>query len=334
MSGPEVHSEEPAAGRARTVIACAVLIAIGLLVLAAELWCLHLRRQAHAAAAASEEAADRVEAARACLKRQEWDEAVRLLEEASAVERAAATEEAQLLLLQVRRGQADALLDGARAAAEAKDVQRALDLLAQYLAHPQAANQEAATRLHDAINQALSGPEAKRHLAAMSDAELTRLARGEAPSSGADPAVRDLYIDTLRRHLPQEQARRAQLREAHARREARLRQSPAFRELARFVRDELRQRQARAELARKQERALALLRAQLNVTDPAEVDRLRAAGPLGREAREALAGRVARKQAEVRNAFRREPGHDAADGEAFDRLVERELAPLARPAGR
>jgi hypothetical protein len=326
MAGPQVPDEEPAAGRARTVIACAVLIAIGLLVLAAEVWCLHLRRQARAAAAADEEVAARVEAARACLKRQEWGEAVRLLEEALAVERATATEEAQSLLLQARRGQADALLDGARAAARARDVPQALDLLAQYLTHPQAASQSAATRLQVAINGALSGPEAVRRLAAMSDAELARLARGEAPEGAPDPDVRDLFADTLRRHLTQEQGRRAQLHEARARREARLRQSPAFRGLARFVQGELRQRQAQAELARKQERALALLRAQLNVTDPAELARLRAAGAEGREA---LDARVARQRAEARRAFHREPGHDAAEAEAFDRLVGEELARLA-----
>jgi hypothetical protein len=325
MAGPQSPDDELAAGRARTVIACAVLIAVGLLVLAAEVWCLRLRRQAQAAAAAGEEAAARVEAAHAHLKRQEWGEAVRLLEEALAVEGAAATEEARAVLLQARRGQADALLDGARAAAEAKDIPRALDLLAQYFAHPQAVNKDAATRLRDEINRALSGPEAVRRLAALSDEALARLARGEAPEGLTDPAVRDLFAETLRRHLPQEQARRAQLREARTRREARLRQSPALRELARFVQGELRQRQAQEDLARKQERALALLRGQLKVTDPAELDRLRAAA----EGREELEARVARKRAEARRAFRREPGHDPADAEEFDRLAEQELARLA-----
>src|SRR5689334_14752401 len=165
MGDAQVPDEE-AAGRARTVIACAVLVAVGLLVLAAEFWCLHLRRQAQAAAAADEEVAARVEAARAHLKRREWDEAARLLEEALAVERATATEEARSVLLEARRGQADALLDGARAAARARDVPQALDLLAKYLTHPQAADREAATRLHVAINGAMSGPEAVRRLAA------------------------------------------------------------------------------------------------------------------------------------------------------------------------
>jgi hypothetical protein len=319
--------------RLRAVIACLALSAVGLLVLAAEWWGLHRRQQAHAAEAANAEVAARVEVARVHMKSQEWDEAARLLEEALSFERATATEEARLALLRARRGQADALLDGARAAAD-KDVPRALDLLARYLAHPGAADQEAAARLQAAINQALSGPEAVRCLAAMSDAALARLARGGAPEGPADPAVSGLFADTLRRHLPQELARRSQLRAASLRREARLRQSPAFRELARFVRGELRARQAQADLAGKQERALALLAGQLNVTDPAELERLREGGPGGREDREALEGRVARKRAEVRRAFRREPGHDPADDGAFDGLVERELAALARPAGR
>jgi hypothetical protein len=323
-------SETPKTGlpsrRTPTVIACLALIAVGLLVLVAECWWLHRRQQAQATVRANEEVAARVEAARTHLDRQEWDEAERLLEDALAVERATVTEEDRLALSQAQRGQADALLDGARTAA-AKDVHRALDLLARYLAHPQAVDKGSATRLQAEISRALSGPEAVRFLATLSDAALARLGRGGAPEGLADGVARDLFADTLRRHLPQELARREKLRAAGARREAELRQSPAFRELARFVRNELRDRQARADLARKQERALALLAGQLNVTDPAEVARLRG----GPEEQEALAGRVARQRAEARRAFRRGPGRDAADGEAFDRLVEQELAALSGP---
>ena len=139
-------------GRAHTWIACSALVAVGLLVLVAECWGLHQRHQALADA----EVAARVEGARAHVQRQEWDEAARLLEEALAVEHATATEEARELLLQARRGQADALLEGARAAAAGKDVPRALDLLAAYLAHPQAADKESATRLQAAISGALA----------------------------------------------------------------------------------------------------------------------------------------------------------------------------------
>jgi hypothetical protein len=333
MSEAHVADEGPPSRRAHTLIACLVLSAVGLLLLAVEWWCLHRRHEAQAAAAANEEVAARVESARAHLERREWDDAARLLEEALAVEHATATEEAQSALLQARRGQADGLLERARAAAE-RDVTRALDLLAAYLAHPQAANKEGAAHLQAEINRALSGPAALRCLAAMSDAALARLERGAAPEGLTDPAVRDLFADTLRRHLPQELARRAQLRAARADREAQLRLSPAFRELARFIRGEQRARQAQAELAGKQERALALLAGQLNVTDPAELEQLRAGGPGGREEREALERRVTRKRDEVRRAFRREPGHDPIDVEAFDRLVEQELRALAGPAGR
>jgi hypothetical protein len=312
--------------RARTWIACLALVAVGLLVLAAECRALYRRHRAQVAATANAEVAAGVESARALLQRQEWDEAARLLEEALAVKDATATQEARELLHQARRGQAEALLEGARAAAGAKDVPRALELLAAYLAHPQAADKEGATRLEAAINQALSGSEAARCLADLSDTALARLARGDAPEVHADPAVRGLFIDTLRRHLPQELARRAQLDASAARREGRLRQSPAFRELARFVRAELRDRQAREELARKQARALALLPAQLKVTDPAELERLRAGGD-----REEAQARVARKRAEARRAFRREPGHDAADAAVLDRLIDKELAALSRP---
>jgi hypothetical protein len=300
--------------------------AVALLVLAAQCRVLHRRHQARLAAAADAEVAAGVESARASIQRQEWDGAVRALEEALAVEDATATEKAQELLLQARRGQADALLERARAAAGAKDVPRALDLLAAYLAHPQAADQESATRLQAALNRALSDPEAVRYLGRLSDEELARLARGGAPEGADDPVVRDLFAGTLRRHLPQELARRAQWRAAGARREERLRQSPAFREVARFVRAEQRDREAREDLNRKQRRALALLPEQLNVTDRVELERLRAGDD--REAE----GRVARKRTEARRAFRRELGHDAADAEAFDRLVEKELGALAGPA--
>jgi hypothetical protein len=313
-------------GRAHTWIACSALVAVGLLGLVAECRALYRRHQAQVAATADAEVAARVETARAHLQRREWDEAARLLEEALAVPDATATEEARQLLLQARRGQADLLLDGARAAAGARDVRRALDLLAAYLAHPQAADRESAARLEAAISQALSDPEAIHYLAGLSDEVLARLAQGDVPQDAADPAVRDLFADTLRPHLPQELARRAQLRAARARREEQLRQSPAFRELARFVRAELRDRQAREELAHKQARALALLPAQLKLTDPAELERLRTGGE-----REETQARVARKRDEARRAFRGEPGHDAADSEAFDRLVDQELAALSRP---
>lgn len=313
-------------GSARTWIACSALVAVGLLVLAAECWALHRRHQAQVAAAADAGVADRVEAAGAHLERREWDEAARLLEEALAVPHATATEEARRLLLRARRGQAAILLEGARAAAGANDVPRALELLAAYLAHPEADDKDSATRLQAALNAALSDTEAVRCLACLSDPALAGLARGDAPEGPVDPAVRDLFADTLRRHLPQELARRSQLRAARARREEQLRRSPAFRELARFVRAELRERKGREELARKQARALALLPAQLKVTDPAELERLRAGGE-----REELQARVARKRAEARRAFRREPGHDHADAEVFDRLVDQELAALAGP---
>ena len=312
-------------GRAHTWIACSALVAVGLLVLVAECWGLRRRHQAVVAAAADAEVAARVEGARAHVERQEWDEVARLLEEALAVPHAAATEEAQELLLQARRGQADALLEAARAAAVGKDVPRALDLLAAYLAHPQAADRESATRLQAAISRALSGPEALRCLGGLSDEALARLARGDVPEGLPDEGLRDLFADTLRRHLPEESARRAELRAAQARREEQLRQSPAFREWARFVRAELRDRKAREELDRKQRRALALLPQQLKVTDPDELARLRGGD------REDAQARVARKRADVRQAFRREPGHDPADAEAFDRQVEKELAALSGP---
>jgi hypothetical protein len=326
-----MSDEAPRSSWVVTVLACLALSAVGSLALAAEWRYLHRRHEALAAEAANEEVAARVEAARGLVNRREWDEAARLLEEALAVEHATATEEAQLALLQARRGQADGLLDRARAAAADRDVTRALDLLAAYLAHPQAADKEGAARLQAEINRALSGPAAVRCLAAMSDAALARLERGPAPEGLTDPAVRDLFADTLRQHLPMELARRARLRAARADREAQLRLSPAFRELARFVRGELLARQAQADLAGKQERALALLAGQLNVTDPAELERLRDSGPGGREE---LKGRVARKRAEVRRAFRRAPGHDPADDDTFDRLIEQELAALSRPAGK
>src|SRR5207253_11215519 len=101
-----------------------------------------------------------------------------------------------------------------------------------------------------------------------------------------DERVRPLFLDTLRRQLPAEQQRRADIRAAElaaaqrkarerAEREARVRETPPYRELAEFVVDLRKQYLAEKAALDKRERALTRLFQELNINDAEERDRLR-----------------------------------------------------------
>jgi hypothetical protein len=231
------------------------------------------------------------------------------------------------VLLEAQQGQAGAVLAGARAAIARKDAPRALALLRDYLSHPWAAEPEWATLLQGEVERAVSDRAALGRLGQMSDRELALFAADGRLAEGGgirDGGVRAIFQDTLRRHLPGEQGRRAARREAERLREARLRGTPAFRDLTAFLAGARKAHREQGDLARKREKALAQLFAQLGVTDPAEQDTIRAGLAERREA-PAVADAVARKREQVKKALRRAPDHDRADLEAFDRLVDREL---------
>jgi hypothetical protein len=315
----------------------------GLALIFAEYSYLQKRQDAHAAAWADQAVAAKVEEARAHMAGGDWDEAVRLLEEALATERATTSESVRPVLLEAQQGQAGAVLAEARAAIARKDAPRALALLRDYLSHPWAAETDWATLLRGEIERAVSDREALRRLGQMPDRELALFAAdGQLAGGGGirDDGVRAIFKDTLRRQLAREQVRRAARREAErlaaerraeeqARQEARLRETPAYRDLAAFLADARKTYREQGDLAGKREKALAQLFRQLGVTDPAEQDKIRAGLADGRDVRVAE-GAVARKGGQVKKAFRRAPDHDRADEEAFDRLVDRELDGLMR----
>jgi hypothetical protein len=317
----------------------AAVVAGALALLAAEWLYLHLRQQEHAAAWADQVVAARVEAAEAHLARRDWDKAIGLLQTALEVDGARNREVAQAALLRARRGQAGALLEAARGAVAAKDVARALALLKEYRAHPQAPDPDAAACLQADLDRATDDASARVLLENWSDTDLAFFAAGGRLGKdmwSGDRAAEEVFKDTLRRHLPAEQARREARREAQrreeagraaerARQEARLRGTPLFRDLLAFLADVRWRLAEEDQLARRQEQALAQLFAQLNVTDQAERERLRATFTADRRAaRKALAEAADRKRAETKQAFRRLPDCKPADAEVFDRLVDGE----------
>jgi hypothetical protein len=268
------------------------------------------------------------------MARQDFDEAIKALDDALAVEDATRLDEARLALLQARQGKADALLDAVAAAVDRRDAARARQTLKDYLASPYATRRPRATLLLHELDRATDDESATKLLARLTDERLAafaatgRLADGEPFT---DEGMRQVYHDTLRRHLPEEQAARAAVRaeeerrrRAQAEREERLRAGPLFVALTAFAADVRRQAADEARQRAREERALELFLRDTNTNDPAARDRARQALRAGREAPDhALA--VLRKKAQVKKDFRQAPDHDPADLETFDRLVDEEL---------
>jgi hypothetical protein len=166
----------------------------------------------------------------------------------------------------------------------------------------------------------------------MSDRALALLARdGQLPGDGPvrDAGAREIFKDTLRRHLPREEQKREAKRAAELAKMARLRGTLPFMQLTEFMRTTAHKHREQKDLTARQERALVLLFRQLNVTDRREQARIRAGLLEGRDTA-GLEANVARKGEEVKQAFRRSRSYSRDDAEAFDRLVDRELDRLLK----
>ena len=314
------HALRPGRGRA-TLPVCVAIVVAGLALIVAEHWYLRWRREDNVAGRAEQEVAARVGAAQEQMARRNWDGAIRLLEEAVAIEGAGpASAGARAILPEARRGQAEALFDSARAALAAKDAARGQRLLNEYIAHPGAVGAPEARALKAELHLALSDREAIRRLGTLSDDALTRFELdGDLPQAlgGVAPLLRPLFRDTCRRHLAREMERR------QARR-ARLRGASAFRNLLGFVaRVELKQAEETA-LAQRQGKALEQLFVRLGVNDRAEQEKVRAA-LLERPGASKFAREVERKRAEAKRAFRASPERQAGDEDVFDRMVDEVL---------
>lgn len=337
---PPLPQSTPRAGlRPSRILVIAFLLVVCLL--AAEYVWLSGRQEAWHIARANERVEAKIETARAHLVAQHWDEAIRHLEDALAVERATNGAEARPLLDQARRSQADALLEAANLAIARRDSADALRLLRAYAVHPQATDQERARLLHNELRRATDHEEAARLLARLSDDALALFAQqGQLTEDGEwhTEGIREVFKDTVNRRLPYELKRRqakqeferrtAERRAAEReRRIARLRETPTFRAVVAFVvqaRDTYRGQQ---QLSERQETDLRQLFRQLGVKDPQEQAAIRADLTDG-DALAALRKSVELRRAEFKRAFRVAPECQDGDGVLFDRLVDEALKPL------
>ena len=330
----------PRSPRRAWIISATAALAVALI--ATEYLWLRARREAWKTAVANERVAEQIATARARMAAQHWDEAIRHLEDALAVDQATNRDEAHPLLEEARREQADSLLDAAGLALAHKDSDGALHLLRAYLAHPQATKLDRARLLRDDLDRAVSDDEATRLLAHLSDDALNLFAkRGQLTEADGihTTAAREIFKDTLRRNLTREVRKREARREIErladqrraderVQRIAQLRETPAFRDLSTFITQMREQSRDREETARRREAELKQLFDQLKVNDPAEQAEIRA-DLLGKDKRAAPAA-VERKRTEIKRAYRASPQFNAADGELFDRLVDEELDKLLK----
>ena len=322
-----------------SVLACG----LGVVGVGGEYLLLRSRQEARTTAWANQLVEAKMATARAHLDLHHWDEAIGLLDDALTQDHATNQEEARALLERARQGQAAVLLEDTNAAIARQDAGAALRLLRDYLAYPQATDRERATALRQEIEWAISDEEATRLLAGLSDGDLALLAQQGQLTAQArilTEGVREIFKDTLRRHLPRELQQRESRREAErlaeerraaerALRLARLRNTPAFRLVSTFVAQTRQKMRAEQELAQRQEKALVQLFQQLNVNDPAEQAKIRAnlkdSGLSGD-----IAENIDLRRAEAKKAYRASPTFDPADCELFDQFVDQELDQLLR----
>jgi hypothetical protein len=320
-----------------------ILLAVALLV-GAVWWSVQAQAEAKAVVWANQLAAARMDTARAHMNQNRWDEAIRTLQEALAIEKATSREEVLALLERAEAGQADALLGGAREAAQHREPERARQLLHAYRRHPRAAEVEAATRLEEEIDYAVSDAEARRWLMQLSDAALQQLPGPDAPTEAValkDAGARAIFLDTARKQLPAELRRRDGLRQAalleaarrqalRQRHEARLRATAEFRQLDNFVASTRKQLRQNLKLAGKQEEALGLLYRQLNIGTAAEQQAVREELVVEGGYRHAMEDALAARCSEAKQACRRSGAFSAADIAVFDDLVDEEVDGLLR----
>jgi hypothetical protein len=296
-------------------------------------------REEHDAALATELVSARLDAARLHLARHDWAAALKALHEAERTENATNRDAITPLLEEAERGQAASMLEQALAALGHKDAEQASRLLEAYLADPRAAERDRAARLKAELLRATAEGQAVPFLRRLSDDQLARLDEtGELPKLGDDPVtderVRPVFVDTLRRHLPPERERRAAVRAAeraeaerlaklHAAREAKVRDTAVYRELAAHVAGVRSAFRAERTLAEKRERALKEVFRELGIRDQQEQamyrDKLTGEG----EKSKASAPDLAARRSKAKQEFRKLDGFDDADRETFDALVDR-----------
>jgi hypothetical protein len=315
---------------------------VGFLAVLVVLWrtveAAHREAERQTEAAVNQLVAVRLEAARAHMARQDFEEAIQVLNEALATPNATQLEEVRLSLFQARQGKADAQLDGAAAAVTRRDVTRARQLLRDYLDNPHATRQPRARGLLDELDRAANEEAAIRQLAGATDEQLATFAatgRLDFGETLTDEGMREFYRGTLRLHLAKElavrEARRVAARQAEEKRrreqterEERVRADPLFVEVVTFAATVRKQMKDQDRQRAREERALELFLRETRINDPARQEKAREALRAGREGAN-LSLLVVRKKVQVKKDFRRSTDHDPADVETFDRLVDGEL---------
>jgi hypothetical protein len=337
FAGPAAHKPVAAAPR-RTERTwdrrLAVLVSlVGLVLIGGEVCYLEAGRRRDVEQSANEAVSRSIADAQDLAARGRWNEADDLLNSALATEGATDFGEARPLLEQIRRSRAAALLEAAKRALQDKKTDQVLSLLQAYQADPGAIDE-----LRSQIELATSAEKAAELLSRQPDDQLTAFAAGgrlPAADQVKDGALREVYNLTLRGQLAKEQQRRANIRlaqaeaarrlkEEEARREARIRGTPAVRELQGFM-----------DLTRKgrvgsDPQLFSYLLKELNVTDPGEQAKVLADLTGQGAATKALEKSVAEQRTALKARFRSDPNFDAADQEVFDRIVDRELDALLR----
>lgn len=316
----------------------ATLILLAALAIAAECLWLRQRQQAQRILRANEKVEEKIAVARVHLRRQHWNEAIRVLEDALDMEEATNRDTVNPVLDEARRGQAEMLLDAAGIALTHRHTVEARQLLRAYLAHPQAGRLDRARLLHDDLERALSDDEASRLLARLSDEALTVFAaNGQLTVDDGlhTEAAHALFHETLRRNVAKELRKRSAQREVarltaqrraaeQAQRVARLRATPAFQSLSTFLGRTLVQLRAQHQLAAQQEAEFQRLFRTLGVNDAAEQEQIRS-DLMDRPTPAGIREQIERKRAEVKRAYRNEAEYNRSDEGLFDQLVDREV---------
>lgn len=318
-------------------------LTLAALAIAAEFLWLRGRQQAEHVAWANHRVEEKIAAARVHLREQHWIEAIRELEAALDIEGATNRDAIDPVLTEAQRGQAEMLLDAARAALAHQHTNDALHLLRAYLAHPQAIHPDYARQMRNDLERALSDAEAARLLARMSDEALTVFVeKGQLTEDDGlhTDAAHALFQETLRRNLAKEIRKREATREVarltaerraaeRARRIDRLRDSPAFHSLSSFLTQTLQQHRDQQRLAAQQEAELRGLFRHLGINNAAEQQRFRT-DLLERPAPASIRERIERKRAEVKRAFGDDSTFHRADVELFGQLVDYEVDRLLK----
>jgi hypothetical protein len=358
LSSPD--SDPRSRGKKVTFAICVLMTLVGGMAIVGLAQFLEAQDRADEEAWANETVAAKVQQAESHLERREWEEAAGILEEALGTENATNLTRAQELLQQTRQSQAAALFGDVEAALRQKDLARAGKLLAAYLKLPEAPARDRAEAMVRDIERATSDTQAARFLAALPDATFTAFAeKGQLADIDRidNEYLRALYQKTLERNLAQAQTLRQEIRrrqeqerlaraeaerkrvlEEKARRDAKVRATPVYRELSDFIaRARKKDQQNRKTLEGYEKKLLeasAFLLAGNNQGKKAAAGNVNLAWVQREQEREEqnirqwkekVEEQISQTRAGMKERIRIYPGFDAADWAAFDQVVDREL---------